>query len=151
MIKRYKKWEEEDLNVLRTNYSNLSNKDLSIILNRTPDAIRKQLEKMELKREKVVIIKPPAKRGRKKIETDSLFSAINKGQKVRKELEKEFERRKKKEKPEEPKQKEVILRDGKIKLKIKYKGKTMYFTTSEEKKEDNIKKLNNMFPGCEIK
>ena len=48
--KRYNRWTARDRKKLRDNYLLMNNKELSILLERTPDAVRKELNNLQLKR-----------------------------------------------------------------------------------------------------
>lgn len=74
------KWEEEHNEKLRENYCSHSNEELGALIGRTADAVRKQLNKLKLRRPK----KGELKELDKKAGKNPFFDAIKKGAKARK-------------------------------------------------------------------
>lgn len=48
-------WTEEEINYLKENYNNLTNKELGKFLNRTQSSVEKKLKKLGLKKEFILI------------------------------------------------------------------------------------------------
>lgn len=107
----YKRWDESENKQLTEVFKKKTNKELAKLFNRTPDSIRKQLAKLDLKRpKKVKEVKIPKKRGRKK-KPVTIHMALMNGLKIRKKLEresrKEAELDKKKQKEKDWAEKEL--------------------------------------------
>ncbi len=80
--KRYTEWSDEDRLTLVQNYKNHSYKELSEILGRTPDSIRKYLKSMKLKKkERDTQVKIAGKRGRR-VQVNSILNFISEGKKL---------------------------------------------------------------------
>jgi hypothetical protein len=73
------KWSGDDNSILINNYVTLDNKQLAAALGRTPDAVRKQLNALKLKRPK----KADLKKMDKHVGVADFFAAVKKGLKNR--------------------------------------------------------------------
>jgi hypothetical protein len=89
---KYNRWSSEDRRVIRENYLKKSNTEIAKLLKRTPESVRKEFEKLGLKRPtKSQIPKQPKKRGRKPREKN-VFDAIQDGINEKKHIEREQKR-----------------------------------------------------------
>lgn len=89
---KYNRWSEKDRKVIKDNYLKKSNAEIAKMLKRTPESIRKEFEKLGLKRPtKSQLPKQPKKRGRKPREKN-VFDAIQDGINEKKKLEREIKR-----------------------------------------------------------
>ena len=122
-------WTEADNQILRDNFCELSNEELGAMFSpgRTEDAVRKQLNKLKLRRPK----KSELKELERKAGKNPFFSSLSKGRKLRKEhedkLRKQEKELKQKEKErewarkvhgigaeEKPKQRQPESEEGKV-------------------------------------
>lgn len=89
---KYNRWSEKDRKVIKDNYLKKSNAEIAKMLKRTPESVRKEFEKLGLKRpKKSQLPKQPKKRGRKPREKN-VFDAIQDGINEKKRIEREEKR-----------------------------------------------------------
>lgn len=97
-VSKYNRWTPEDRQIIIDNYLKKSNSDIAKILKRTPESIRKEFEKLNLKRPtKSQIPKIPKKRGRKPKERtvfDAIITGINEKKKDERETKRTEQRQK---------------------------------------------------------
>jgi len=74
----YKHWTDSDIETLTLNYIDKTNSELAILLNRNADTIRKQLNKLKLKRP----LKSEIKKIEKKVKKVDFFSCLNSSRKI---------------------------------------------------------------------
>lgn len=89
---KYKSWTESERKFIFDNYLKLNNKELALQLCRTQESIRKELDKMKLRRpKKADPFYVPIKRGRKKM-IKSVSESIKEGLLARKKLANKLEK-----------------------------------------------------------
>lgn len=95
---KYHRWNDLDREIIKKNYLSKTNAEIAQLLDRTPEAVRKEFEKLKLKRPtKSQIQKEPKKRGRKpkkKNVFDAIQDGINEKKRIEREIKRDEQRRK---------------------------------------------------------
>lgn len=90
---KYKRWTEAERQIIRDNFQTKKNSEIAALLNRTPDSVRKEFNKIGLKRPlKSDEPKIPKKRGRKK-KAPSIWDFVDSGLKIKREVIREKKRK----------------------------------------------------------
>lgn len=111
--RQYRHWTESDNSSLINNYIDKTNEELGTLLNRNPDTIRKQLNKLKLKRP----LKSEIKQIEKKVKKVDFFSNLFAGNKIYKQQKRKDDviKRKENKLKEEKKWAKKYLEDDKPK------------------------------------
>ena len=151
---KYHRWNQSDRDIIKKNYLTKTNAEIAKILDRTPESVRKEFEKLKLKRPtKSQEQKQPKKLGRKprkKNVFDAIQNGINERKRIEKEIKKEENRRKRLLQEamwaanfvsKESQKKKIKSPDTRNMVSVRVDNKTVFFfdpSTSHEKIENRI-------------